>query len=90
MIDWGKITKGSMKKINAIARRAVLENDSTDYLGTVMDLQAAHTHGNPLDLDKLMEFETFDFWHDVNGINRHLNRETGELENCFSPRCSRV
>ena len=30
-----------------------------------------------------------DFMHDVAGIHRHMNRETGILENCFLPRFAR-
>jgi nucleoside diphosphate kinase len=53
-----------------------------------MDLDATNTT-NPLDLEKLLYFPPFDFAHDIYGIMANLNRETGELENCFLPRCSR-
>ena len=54
----------------------------------VMDFTAAHLNGNPLDLDKLARADDFNFAHDAFGICRHLNRDTGALENFFSPRCS--
>ncbi len=54
-----------------------------------MDLTACHNHGCPLDLQKLLKAPDFDFMHDVLGIGRHLNRETGQLEDCFLPRCAR-
>lgn len=56
-----------------------------------MDLTAAHGV-SPLPLQKLLDTASTnpaDFSHDVFGIRRHLNRTTGELENCFVPRCNR-
>lgn len=50
-----------------------------------MDLAAAHATC-PLRLEELAGAPAFDFAHDLVGIYRHLNRETGELENCFVPR----
>jgi len=41
----------------------------------------------PLNLDKLLEFKDSDFAHDMGGIITNMNRETGQLENCFVPRC---
>lgn len=55
-----------------------------------MDLIATHNHACRLNLVKLRKAPDFDFMHDVLGIGRHLNRETGELENSFWPRCARV
>lgn len=53
-----------------------------------MDITATHANGNPLDLPRLFAADDFDFTHDICGIARHLNRDTGQLENCFSPRFS--
>lgn len=53
-----------------------------------MDLTAAHCNGTPLDLSALLAADDANFAHDVFGIRRHLNRKTGKLENCFSPRFS--
>lgn len=53
-----------------------------------MDLSAAHANGNPLRLDELLEADDFNLLHDVLGIRRHLDRETGKLTGCFSPRFS--
>lgn len=53
-----------------------------------MDITAAHLNGNRLDLDRLLAADDFNFMHDVFGIRRHLDRETGKLLNCFSPRFS--
>lgn len=43
----------------------------------------------PLDGNKLLEFDDANFAHDIGGIARHLNHDTGELEDCFLPRCAR-
>lgn len=53
-----------------------------------MDVTATHCNGNPLRLDDLLAADDFNFAHDIYGIRRHLNRGTGKLENCFSPRFS--
>jgi hypothetical protein len=53
-----------------------------------MDLTACHANGNELDLQALLEADDFNFTHDVCGIARHINRDTGKLENFFVPRMS--
>lgn len=50
-----------------------------------MDLSAVHAK-MPLRLGELADADDYNFAHDVAGIRRHLNRQTGELENCFVPR----
>lgn len=62
---------------------------SVDRLGVQMDLAAVHLH-TPLRLSGLANAEDHDLMHDVNGIARHLNRETGKLENFFVPRYAAV
>lgn len=73
--------------IGKCADRAAKEL-SLDGLQTVMDLTVAN-NDTPLDLAGLLTFSTFDFAHDVYGIARHLNRETGKIEGCFWPRCAK-
>lgn len=53
-----------------------------------MDVTACHANGCPLDLEKLLHADAFNFSHDVFGIARYINRNTGKLENCFVPRCA--
>ena len=60
----------------------------TNRLQLSMDLCAANTVC-PLDGEALLAFPDLDFFHDIAGIHRHLNRETGELNDCFQPRCAR-
>ena len=38
------------------------------------------------ELEELLHADGFDFTHDVWGIRRHINRKTGQLEDCFTPR----
>jgi len=75
--------------IFAICERAEkLTNGTYSHMDVAMDIEAAHCNGNPLKLDKLLAADDFNFAHDVFGIRRHLNRETGALNDCFSPRFS--
>lgn len=60
-----------------------------DKLEMSMDITACHANGNPLDLVKLAAADDFNLAHDVFGIERHLDRNTGKLTNFFSPRCSK-
>lgn len=52
----------------------------------LMDLTAVHANGCPLRLAKLCEADDFNFLHDMYGIARHLDRDTGKLGGCFVPR----
>lgn len=78
--------------IHKIAERAValpgFQRTKTTKLDITMDLSATHANGTPLNLDKLLAFDDFNFAHDLYGIYRHLDRDTGELMDCFMPRCS--
>ncbi len=83
-------SKTEYKKIHAIALRAVSLAivSGIDYplMDAEMDLSATHCNGMPLDLDRLASADDANFGHDIFGIRRHINRETGELQNCFVPR----
>jgi len=80
--------KEDMKIIKKIVNRAIALGDSRDKMSITMDLSAAN-FSNPLRLHDLLEADDFNFCHDVFGIALHLNRETGKLENHFSPRFSK-
>lgn len=55
-----------------------------------MDLVAVKANGMPeLDFGRLLNSSGQDFAHDIVGIERNLNRQTGKLENCFVPRAAR-
>lgn len=51
-----------------------------------MDLTACHCSGTPLRLADLLKAPAVDFAHDIRGIQRHIDRDTGELCDCFMPR----
>ncbi len=76
--------------IAKIAKRAInmmTKNKAHyDLLSMNMDLCATHLNGTSIDFKKLEGFDDFNFAHDIYGIVTNLNRETGELENCFLPR----
>lgn len=58
-------------------------------LETEMDVMAVHANGTPLDLNKFLDADEFNFAHDLMGIVNTLDRETGQLRNFFLPRCAR-
>lgn len=58
-----------------------------DRKSVVMDLIACHNGGCPLDFAAMAACEDFSqVAHDIAGIGRFLNRETGELVDFFAPR----
>lgn len=79
----------TIKKIAARAVAVYAEHEvRVDEQTILMDLSACHFHGQKLRLDDLLAADAFNFMHDINGINRHLNHETYELMDGFSPRFS--
>lgn len=51
-----------------------------------MDVEAAHSNGCPLNLEELLATDDGTFGHDVFGIRRFIDRETGKVGGCFLPR----
>jgi len=84
-----KVKSKEFDKIKKIAMRAIALAESHgiayDYGDAFMDIEACHA-GCPLKLDALLAADDFNFSHDVMGIRRHLDRETGKLEDHFLPR----
>ena len=75
--------------IERIDRERPVQSDKLtgeERLDISMSLAACHANGCPLDFARLLEARRFDFYHDVNGILRHIDRSTGQLQNCFLPR----
>lgn len=60
-----------------------------DKTSMTMDLLATNANGNPMDFKRMLAADDLNFLHDVAGIARHLDRETGKLGDHFSPRFSR-
>lgn len=91
MISWN-VTHDEAELIGKIAKRAFpMAREAGieyDYPDIVMDLTACHANGNPLDLKALLDAPDADFGHDVFGVRRFINRSTGKLGGCFSPRLS--
>lgn len=79
-------TKEEIQKIVKIAQRAVKEIQGMDYMSTMMDVEATHSNGCKLRLDDLISADLGDFLHDVTGIYNHIDRNMGELQDCFLPR----
>jgi len=88
-VDWNvQISNSDLNTVKKIARRCTrifsgAALDETDYM---MYLYAAYTI-HKIDIDRLDKFDDFNFTHDIAGICHHLNRETGEMEGGFLPRC---
>jgi hypothetical protein len=92
MISW-KVTKTDGRLISRVAKRAAALATANDIDYPVqhaeMDLRATHANGCPLDLPKLLNAPDPHFGHDVFGIRRFIDRETGQLSDVFHPRCAR-
>ena len=84
MLTFAKFTRHEHLIVELIGKRAALLTGRT-ILDHTMDISVVHAH-TPLRLAELADAGEFDFAHDIGGIGRHLNRETGELEDCFVPR----
>jgi len=76
-----------IKRMNNICRNRHIPE--FEYLTLSMDLEACHSNRTPLDFEKLFKFDDANLMHDVCGIDRHINRETGKLEGFFLPRCAK-
>lgn len=85
-----KVNKREHELIAEIADRAsaIARQADNDYptVEAMMDVTATHANCCRLKLKELLSAEKFDFAHDVFGIRRHINRKTGQLEDCFVPR----
>jgi hypothetical protein len=81
-------TKKEMDAIMAATKRC-RGTVTREPIQILMDLEVTHSNGTPLDFDALLAFDDFSFFHDINGIANNLNRRTGQLENCFLPRCAK-
>lgn len=87
------VTGTEGRVIQEIAQRAMglsiaRRYDPFTIMDIAMDVTACHANGNPLRLEALRDADDFNFTHDVLGIRRHLDRNTGKLGDFFSPRFS--
>lgn len=72
--------------ITKVLDRAKLGKDERRKVS--MDLEAAHSNGTPLDFQSLLVSNLVDFWGDVRGISKSIDRNTGKLSQHFHPRCA--
>jgi len=79
------ISASELNVIDAIVYRALVFFPDREERDVKMDLIATHLTC-PLRLNELLDARDSDFVHDIVGIERHLNRQTFKLENCFTPR----
>lgn len=56
-----------------------------DWIGLSMDITACHLNGTALRLSELLDADDANFGHDVWGIRRFIDRETGKLTDHFLP-----
>lgn len=80
----GRAVKQMRKTLTALNGR--VESEMLRVQDWAMDVTAVHANGCPLRLRELALADEFNFAHDVFGIRRHLNRETGRLGRHFVPR----
>ena len=76
--------------ISAIIKRMRTELASATIggLDLAMDLTVCHNKGH-VDLATLLASSPADLAHDLCGIVEFLDRKTGEMTECFVPRCAR-
>lgn len=83
-------TREQVRIISKIAARAAMMAKEFgvqyEHVDAFMDLDACISNGCPLKLDELLVTDDGNFGHDVFGIRRHINRDTGQLEGGFFPR----
>jgi hypothetical protein len=65
-----------------------MQGVTIDRTSLLMDLTATHANGCSLKLQAMLNADDSNFLHDICGISQHLDRSTGQLKNCFSPRFS--
>lgn len=85
MIEFAKFTDEEQTAVDRIIERAMKLDVGFERLTLRMDLAATHNQV-PLNLDAFAAGDAFNFAHDIGGIARHMDRETGKLTDCFVPR----
>ncbi len=81
------MNRQQIETMSAIADRFLNIAPLHKKLDVMMDIEYTH-ESHPLDLEQLLAFPNGDFAHDMWGIYENFNRQTKQMDNCFSPRCS--
>lgn len=88
-VEFARFSSKEDRIVRKIAARAVGKYQNIGAPRTAldvrMDISAVHYH-TPLRLADLLAADDFNFFHDIDGINRHIDRETGLLRQHFRPR----
>jgi hypothetical protein len=81
----GNLISEIVDRAEKLARRF---KQPTVRASIVLDLVMAHRM-QPLDLELLLAADDANFAHDVFGIMRHIDRNSGAMRDCFVPRFAR-
>jgi len=84
-----EITNKEFDLLVQVAKRALreLKDYPDDQRTLIMDLNACHSNGCPLYFRGLLDAPLQDFSHDIYGIRKAIDRNTGKLtEDVFMPR----
>jgi len=83
------MNKEQLYTVKKIAERSEVElSFKYDRIGLIMDLDFVNDR-IPLDFEKLFNFDSFNFAHDLIGIYQNFDRRTKTMLNCFVPRCAK-
>lgn len=86
-----EITREDFDLLVLVAQRVLrdLRTYPDNQRTLIMDLNACHANGCPLDFKGLLDAPIQDLSHDIYGIRKAIDRETGKLtEDVFLPRCA--
>ena len=67
--------------IGKIANRAVAINPAYDKTTVTMDLLVLYETGVEMRWEEFLNAPVFDFMHDINGINQHIEKNTVNRSN---------
>lgn len=82
-------TRHEFDVIQKIIDRAAGMGFRPNRLASTMDIEAVHSNGCPMDLDRWLAADDFNFAHDWAGIARHVDRDICALDGIFTPRFAR-
>lgn len=85
MVDFKKINDKDLALVAKIVKKALKIQPHLNVLETQMDIAAAHI-ASSLNLEELSRADNFNLIHDVFGIANNIDRNTGKMNNGFSPR----